>query len=402
MDGCLSGFLCRCDGTLVATCDGWAEKPWAYFVRVNGINWNGQETRCDPGTPPDPPCTIREFPIPTPDSAPDGIASGTGGDLWFAETRGNKIGRISPAGTITEYPVPTKDSGPMGVFVDPDGTVWFTESRAGKIGRLTASGEVAEFPIGDESSAPTQIRYGLFTKFGSGAIGQITVMGGAHAFAELRLSAPNSGPFGIDIESSGAWFTESRANRIGVLELPATLGQLSEYDVPTPDSDPRGIAAADDRKHVWFAEYRANKIGRIALGGEITEFPMPTADSAPLGMVNVVGAGLFVTELRGNKIARVSVSGGVTEFPLANADSGPSGIALGRDGNLWFTESTGNRIGRMMRCPEPPPPPTDGPAPSGCQADPCRSYPGYTCQVFDAGAPAVGTRCCNLDSGVCR
>ena len=37
-----------------------------------------------------------EFPVSTPDSYPFGITAGPDGNLWFTETLGNSIGRITP------------------------------------------------------------------------------------------------------------------------------------------------------------------------------------------------------------------------------------------------------------------------------------------------------------------
>jgi streptogramin lyase len=51
--------------------------------------------------------TVTEFPIPTASSLPSGITMGPDGNLWFTETSGNKIGRITTAGVITEFAIPT-------------------------------------------------------------------------------------------------------------------------------------------------------------------------------------------------------------------------------------------------------------------------------------------------------
>jgi virginiamycin B lyase len=59
---------------------------------------------------------------------------GPAGNLWFTEFNGNKIGRITPQGAITEFPVPTANSAPNGITAGPDGSVWFTEEGANKIG----------------------------------------------------------------------------------------------------------------------------------------------------------------------------------------------------------------------------------------------------------------------------
>ena len=89
--------------------------------------------------------------IPTPDSFPDGIASG-GGKVWFTEYCGNKIGSVTTAGVFHEYPIPsaappgflcTNDtSNPQALINGHDGTggslrLWFTESNTAKIASLT-------------------------------------------------------------------------------------------------------------------------------------------------------------------------------------------------------------------------------------------------------------------------
>src|SRR5258708_34521423 len=55
---------------------------------------------------------------------------------------------------------------------------------------------------------------------------------------------------------------------------------------------------------------------------------------------------LFFTEEVG-KIGRITPAGGVTEFPIPTADSQPLGITAGPDGNPWFTEASGKQIGRL-------------------------------------------------------
>src|SRR5881227_1886279 len=39
--------------------------------------------------------------------------------------------------------------------------------------------------------------------------------------------------------------------------------------------------------------------------------------------------------------------GTVAEFPVPTANSAPVGITSGPDGNMWFTEIQGNKIGRI-------------------------------------------------------
>ena len=88
---------------------------------------------------------------PTADSDPYGIVYDPfGGDLWFTEDGGDKIGRIDPeTEAIAEYTVPTAKSEPEEITVDPSGNVWFTESNADQIGTLcpNAPGSIRNTPF---------------------------------------------------------------------------------------------------------------------------------------------------------------------------------------------------------------------------------------------------------------
>lgn len=41
--------------------------------------------------------------------------------------------------TVTEYTIPTLASTPTGITAGPDGNLWFTESAGNKIGKITTS-----------------------------------------------------------------------------------------------------------------------------------------------------------------------------------------------------------------------------------------------------------------------
>ncbi len=139
---------------------------------------------------------IREFPLSTtcghgvhqPGYActPTGITTGPDGNLWFTESLGNQIGRVTPAGGFQNFPLPTTCNyslkcGPDSIITGPDGALWFTESSGNRIGRITPAGTIQEFAL------PTNCN-----------------------------NSSRCGPAGI---TSGPgdllWFTESSGNQIG-------------------------------------------------------------------------------------------------------------------------------------------------------------------------------------------
>jgi len=60
-----------------------------------------------------------------------GIAQGSDGNIWFAETGVGGIGRITSNGTITEWGVPGSGTTAVGLANGPDGDLWFTDGNLG-------------------------------------------------------------------------------------------------------------------------------------------------------------------------------------------------------------------------------------------------------------------------------
>ena len=297
--------------------------------------------------------TITEFPIPTLDSRPSGIAAGPDGALWFTELFGNKVGRITTAGTITEFSPPTPGFFPGAITVGPDGALWFTLRSPNKIGRITTAGAITEFPLPTADYFPIDITAGpdgalWFTenlvndnRYIAKKIGRITTAG---TITEFSLPADYDVPSDITAGPDGAlWFTLPGANKIGRI-TPA--GTITEFTIPTPDSSPSDITAGPDGA-LWFTEYVGNKIGRITPAGTMTEFTIPTPGSQPMGITAGPDGALWFTEYIGNKIGRITTAGTITEFAIPTPDSFPSDITAGPDGALWFTEWAADKIGQI-------------------------------------------------------
>ena len=121
---------------------------------------------------------------------------------------GDKIGRITPSGTVTEFPVPTANGSPYGITTGPDGNLWFTEGRQQ-----------------DRPDHPER-----------------------HDHRVPDSHSPSAPPSGITAGRDGnLWFTEEAAGKIGRI---TPSGQISEFSVPTPESQPDGITATPRRQHL--------------------------------------------------------------------------------------------------------------------------------------------------------
>ncbi|MFL5971344.1 MAG: Virginiamycin B lyase [Gaiellaceae bacterium] len=200
---------------------------------------------------------ITEWTLPNPGSRPLGITAGSDGKVWFTEQAGNRIGRIDPAtGAITEFPLPNPNSQPWEITGGPDGNVWFTEFSGNRIGRITPEGVISEFDVPTPASQPNTIRRGPDPNPGDNCAYQQETLG-EPAFADRYESF--GGCVARMATTKTLWFTETAGNRVAHV---TTEGDIFEYPVPTPASQPIGITQGPDGA-VWFAEFAANKIGRL-------------------------------------------------------------------------------------------------------------------------------------------
>jgi streptogramin lyase len=137
-----------------------------------------------------PSLSVTEFPIPTANSTPFSITAGPDGNIWFTETGGNKIGRISLAGTITEFSAP---GAPGGITAGPDGALWFTEiaTGLGAVGLDFQVGGIAADPPTGNSTQVAQLVQAM-AGFGGGGAGEglNTTPFGADTSQQPSLTTP--------------------------------------------------------------------------------------------------------------------------------------------------------------------------------------------------------------------
>ena len=123
---------------------------------------------------------------------------------------------------------------------------------------------------------------------------------------------------------------------------------VNEFPVPTANSAPLGITAGPDG-NLWFTEQHGSAIGQInPTTHSVTEFPTPSAHSEPIAITAGPDGNLWFTEQGANNIAMINpTSHAIAEFPARTSASGPGDITSGPDGNLWFTELGASQIGMI-------------------------------------------------------
>jgi virginiamycin B lyase len=270
-------------------------------------------------------------------SHPQSIVAGPDGSLWFTNSVGNSIGKITTSGKITTYTAPGVTD-PVGIAAGPDGSVWFTDALGDSIGKITTSGRITLFK-GPAIAAPFGITAGpdnamWFTTF-AGTIGRISLSG--HA---VDYPIPGSPPsFWITGGPDGSlWFTTQGPDSVGKI---TTGGAITLYH-SSGISAPQDITTGPDDA-LWFTNSGNSTIGRITTSGHVTSYTSPGIDQ-PFGITFGPDAALWFANSGSNTIGRISTSGQVTAYAAAGID-GPYGIAAD-DSDIWYTNAFGNTIGR--------------------------------------------------------
>ncbi len=275
---------------------------------------------------------------------------------------------------MIEYPLPNpgppgsgcvdcRQAGAGPIAAGADGNLWFADGGNRAVGRITPSGAVTEFALSTAIGAPYGIGAGpdgnmwVTTDAGTGRQDSIVRISPAGAITSFQAGTRTGGGFGAGPESiatgpdGNLWFTEFWANRIGRM---TPSGALTEFPIPTPESAPRGIVAGPDG-NVWFVESAnlGSAIARVTTKGVVTEFPLgggPNDQLQPDVIVAGPDGSLWFSQAHPSEdhgeIGRVMGTGSFSFFTMPKGTI-PGDVAVGPDGNIWFADPGGNTIGRM-------------------------------------------------------
>jgi streptogramin lyase len=250
-----------------------------------------------------------------------------------------------------------------GIVAGADGNLWFVNGGQYKVGRMASSGAITQFDLPTIVGGPYSISAGPDGNIWvtTNALGQarqdwilrISPDGAVTQFqAGTGSGLSGTGPEHITPGPDGnLWFTEFWSNRIGRM-TPA--GALTEFPIPTADSAPRGIVAGPDG-NLWFVESHFSHTGvaRITTAGVVTEYPLGGSALDQLQPTDIVAGrdgNLWLNQTHPSapqgEIVRVALDGSLKVFAMPKGTR-PSGLASGPDGNIWFTDWSGNTIGRI-------------------------------------------------------
>ena len=311
---------------------------------------------------------IREIRIHS--NVPD-ITVGPEGDLWFTTNlRQDAIGRITPGGKVKKFKPLAKGVEPDGIVTGSDGNVWFTYERdgfgfsGGGVGRITPKGKVTLFPEPPElHGSPFEIvararrqplvrprrdpdadRAGDRANHATGSNQRVQ----RRAPRKRCRDAPHRRPGRECLVRRRTRPPGDRANH--------APGEITEFvGIPPREFPILEGPTPGPEGNLWFsANEPTTAVERISPEGTITRFDAGLDQRAEFVGPFVAGSDgnvwfrveksasrHRVTQKGSTAIGRITPSGKITEFshclrPLP-LFAGPNFLTPGPEGNVWFT-----------------------------------------------------------------
>jgi virginiamycin B lyase len=242
------------------------------------------------------------YPVSDPNELDVGwLTTGPDGAVWFCERDTGKVGRIGADGRMREYDLPSPAAAPQGIVFAPDGDVYVPEQGSNAIARLDpVTGQATDIPVPTPNSTTQSGALGAdgaiwFVERSASKIGRMTLDG---SFTEYRLAAgafPNRIVAGPD---GALWFSELRGNKIGRL---TTAGALTEY----PVDGPVGVTFGKDGQ-LYTVSFTDHAVFRLDTQGDVTgRWQLPGA-GGPLQIAQGFGLDLWVTDTFGGHVFRLT------------------------------------------------------------------------------------------------
>ena len=299
---------------------------------------------------------------------PEQIVAGSDGNLWFTVDRTGargtsggqvlhpvigSVGFVTPDGDVSEFYLEDMiyryvsehvDSRSFTITPGPDNNIWFTQAEANKIGKINAQGELTEFILYETGMYPRSITAGpdgniwfmLSGDEGSVVVG-MTIEGiVVNAFQVPQASFGHALTFGPD---GNLWFRPGYENKVARLTL---TGEYTEF---ATNGYPVDIIAGNNND-LWLG-MNGGLLTRITTNGNITQYENAPGEVA-WSLAKDTNGYIWFKETLPKTIHKIGPNGeNRTSYQIAYEGSYvvASDIVFGPDGNIWFAND--GKVGRL-------------------------------------------------------
>ena len=239
---------------------------------------------------------ITEYALPRPEALPHDAAADADGNIWYADFGTHMLGMLDPTtGKVVEYPIPvTKPGAPGGsldLVFDKQGHIWLGTMYQGSLAKFDRKTKTFQTWGSPAFRERDEARIAMVMPINHDVDGQVWIGGDSEYQVDVKTGTWKPVDYSIGLKDAGLLrelssygvASDSKNNFYGlnlnstfIIKVDAKTKAVTPYPTPTPNAGPRrGHMDAQDR--LWFAEFRANKIGMFdTRTSSFREWAVPT------------------------------------------------------------------------------------------------------------------------------
>ena len=276
---------------------------------------------------------ITEYDLPRPETLPHDAAADSDGMIWYADFGSHVLGMLDPtSGKVVEYPLPvTKPGAPLGsldLVFDKQQNIWLGTMYQGSLAKFDRATKTFQTWGSPTFQDRDEARIAMVMPINADVDGQVWIGGddeyqvdvktGAWHAINYSVGLPKDSSIVKELSSYGV-ASDSKNNFYGlnlnntyIIKIDAKTRQVTPYPTPTPNAGPRrGHMDAQDR--LWFAEFRANKIGMFdTKAATFKEWPVPTAWTNVYDAIVDKAGFAWAGGMNNDRVVRVNTTTGET------------------------------------------------------------------------------------------
>ncbi len=283
---------------------------------------------------------VTEYDLPRPEAMPHDAAADANGMVWYADFGSQVLGVLNPkTAQVVDYPMPiTKPGAPLGsldLVLDKQGNIWMGTMYQGSLAKFDVTSKTFQTWGAPTFKERDEARIAMVMPINHDVDGQVWIGGDSEYQVDVKTGQWKAIDYATGLKdssilrelSSYGVASDSKNNFYGlnlngtyIIRVDAKTKQVTPFPTPTANAGPRrGHMDAQDR--LWFAEFRANKIGMFDTRTEkFREFAVPTPWTNVYDAIADTAGYAWAGGMNNDRIVRVNTTSGETvEYLLPRA-----------------------------------------------------------------------------------